>query len=93
MKTHMRSELEKSLQQLRTLRDEIRVRIHLGSLEAKDAWSALLPRLEEAERTAEGAVTDTARAAVDEVISKLQDLRDRIPSRKRHTADAEHSVR
>jgi hypothetical protein len=40
---------------LHRLADEIRVRIHLAGMEAKDAWSRLEPRLREFEHKAEAA--------------------------------------
>ena len=40
------------LDNLRRMADEIRVRIHLAGMEAKDAWGKLEPRLHEYEQKA-----------------------------------------
>lgn len=40
-------------QNLRRMADEIRVRIHLAGMEAKDTWAKLEPKLHEFERKAE----------------------------------------
>src|SRR6185436_13789608 len=49
----LKSELRKSLERLQTLRDEVRVRLHLGSLELKDQWRKLEPHLGDVEKKAE----------------------------------------
>jgi len=74
----LKGELERSAALLRTLRDEVRVQIHLSGMEAKDAWHKLEPSLEAAlERAAKG-VSDgshTALAELTEAHRKLRDLR------------------
>ncbi|HEY1957584.1 MAG TPA: hypothetical protein VGH28_18320 [Polyangiaceae bacterium] len=50
--------------ELRKLRDEIRVQVHLGSLEVKKAWDELEPKIAEADRLAENASEETFRAAI-----------------------------
>ncbi|MBP7686052.1 MAG: hypothetical protein KBB95_29350, partial [Deltaproteobacteria bacterium] len=49
----LREELERWRTDLRAIADEVRVKIHLGSLEAKDAWSDLEPKVHEFEQRAE----------------------------------------
>lgn len=49
----LREELERWRTDLRAIADEVRVKIHLGSLEAKDAWSDLEPKVHEFEHRAE----------------------------------------
>jgi transposase len=72
------TELNKRVEELQALRDDLKVRIHLASMEAKDAWNELLPKLEKAEKLAESAVVDTAKVALDDVIGSLKQLRDKI---------------
>ena len=74
------SELNKRVEELQALRDDLKVRIHLASMEAKDAWNELLPKLEQAEKLAEGAVVDTAKTALDDLIGSLKQLRDKLGS-------------
>ena len=58
-------------QQLHQLADKIRLQIHLGSMNAKDAWSRLEPRLQEYERKAARA-TDKVTDEVVKVGRKLE---------------------
>jgi hypothetical protein len=72
----LKAELEKSAALLRTLRDEVRVQIHLSSMEAKDAWHKLEPSLEAAlERAAKG-VSDGSHAALTELTDAHRKLRE-----------------
>jgi hypothetical protein len=57
--------------------DEIRVRIHLAGMEAKDAWTKLEPRVKELERKL-GHATDRAAAELDEVGRTLRHELDRL---------------
>jgi hypothetical protein len=45
VRADLKEELKKGLQGLQTLRDEVRVRLHLGSLDAKEEWNRLEPHL------------------------------------------------
>ncbi len=68
-------------QPLRRLSDEIRVRIHLARMDAKDAWAKLEPKLHAYQRKAERA-TDKAKSGLDamrhELEKELRELRDRL---------------
>ncbi len=70
----LKSELRKNLERLRTLRDEVRVRLHLGSLELKDQWRKLEPHLGEVERRAEE-LSEASRAAIHDAMKRLESLR------------------
>jgi hypothetical protein len=70
-KTELREELKKSVAALQTLRDEVRVKLHLATLEAKAEWNKLEPHLLDLERAAEEA-TEASRHAVDEAIKKVK---------------------
>jgi hypothetical protein len=74
MKTELKKELEKNLSTLQTLRDEVRVRLHLANMDLKEQWNKLEPHLEDAEKKAKD-LTDDARAALGEALQKLQKLR------------------
>ncbi|HWB74933.1 MAG TPA: hypothetical protein VG755_08250 [Nannocystaceae bacterium] len=69
------------LPDLRRMADEIRVRIHLAGLEAKDAWAKLEPRLRELEHKVERA-TDQAKQQLvelgDAMKRELQELAARV---------------
>ena len=70
----LKSELRKSLERLQTLRDEVRVRLHLGSLELKDQWRKLEPHLGDVEKKAEE-LTEASRAALHDAVKHLETLR------------------
>ena len=75
-RSEFKAELEKSTATLRTLRDELRVQIHLGKLEAKDEWRKLEPRLESALERAEKDVSEASRVAVKELTDAARKLRE-----------------
>jgi hypothetical protein len=75
--TDLKTEMKKSLELLRTLRDEVRVQLHLGGLEAKRRWDQLEPRLELVEKAAKD-VTEASRTAVSEAVKSLKELRDSL---------------
>jgi hypothetical protein len=69
----LRGDIESALNQLRTLRDEARVKIHLGSMEARAAWERLEPQLVAAERAAAHA-SKGALQAIEEAARELSNL-------------------
>ena len=72
--TNLKAEIQKGLSQIQTLRDEVRVRLHLAKLDVKDEWQKLEPRLDEIEQRAED-VSDATRTAVHDILKKLSKLR------------------
>jgi uncharacterized protein YhaN len=72
--TELKNEIEKSLDLMRTLRDEVRVKLHLAGMDAKDEWKKLEPHLTEVERTADK-FTEATRAAVSDAVKRLSKLR------------------
>ncbi len=68
--TELKTQLNKNLEELKTLRDEVRVRAHLFSMELKDAWNELEPRLARAERKAQKA-TEASAAALGGALEAL----------------------
>lgn len=74
-------QLQKSVDELRRLRDEIRVQLHLAGLDAKSFWEGLEPKLAEVESKLEHGVDATVRYAdivVDELAKALRQIRDRF---------------
>ena len=65
-KLALNEQIDTSLGWLRTLRDEIRVRAHLGSMDLQDALRDLETRLDEVERS--------AKQASEVVLGTLRDL-------------------
>ena len=75
--TDLKNELDRSLTLLRTLRDEIRVKLHLAGLDARDRWKQLEPRLAEAEHIATQ-VTEASRAALADAVTRIKQFRDSL---------------
>jgi hypothetical protein len=73
----LKAELKKSVTLLQTLRDEVRVKLHLAGLEAKEGWKKLEPRLDAVEQAAHNA-SEASRAAVTEAVKVLKDFRDSL---------------
>ncbi|MGB8328846.1 MAG: hypothetical protein WCE62_01870 [Polyangiales bacterium] len=46
----LKQDLEDTRRDLRRAADEIRVKLHLAGMDAKDAWDEIQPRIEEFER-------------------------------------------
>jgi len=70
----LKEEVKKGLDHLRTLRDEVRVRLHLAGMEARDEWNKLEPHLFEVEQAAHEA-SETSRRAVADAVERLKKLR------------------
>jgi hypothetical protein len=70
----LKEEVKKGLEHLRTLRDEVRVRLHLAGMEAKQEWNKLEPHLLDVEQAARDA-SDASRRAVTEAVESLKKLR------------------
>lgn len=77
-KQDLKSELEKSASALRTLRDEIRVQLHLGRLDARGEWERLAPRLEATLERAQSDLSEATRKAVDDVTEAAKRFSQRV---------------
>jgi hypothetical protein len=73
----LKDEIQKSLDVIHTLRDEVRVKLHLAGMEAKERWSKLEERLEAVERTAQEA-TESSRQAVQDTVELLKEFRSKL---------------
>ena len=74
----LKAEIEKTLGLMRTLRDEVRVKVHLADMDAKRAWNKLEPYLSEVERTASD-FGEATRTAASEAVKRLTELRSSLP--------------
>lgn len=72
--TELKQEIQKSLGLMCTLRDEIRVRLHLASLDAKEEWRKLEPELADIERAASD-LTEATGTAIAQTVKRLSKLR------------------
>ena len=65
--------LKKAVDEMRALRDETRLKVHLASRDARAAWDRLEPAIEEAERdVAQASVT--ALRKIEENVKQLRGL-------------------
>jgi hypothetical protein len=71
--TELKNEIQKSLGLMRTLRDEVRVKLHLAGMDAKEEWRKLEPHLTDVERAACD-FTEATRTAVTEAVKRLSKL-------------------
>jgi hypothetical protein len=76
-----KQDIQKAVDQLRTIRDEIRLHLHLANVEAKDAWNKLEPSLGELEQKM-GQVTDATKAKAQDLLKRFSELRDRVKQGK-----------
>lgn len=73
--TALKGEARKALDTLQSLRDEIRLQIHLAGMDAKDRWRELEPRIETAlGRAAEGG-SELGKTLLQDLTEELQKLR------------------
>ena len=73
----LEAELKKGVELLRTLRDEVKVKLHLAGMDVKDQWAKLEPELFKVERAAEQA-TESSKKLLDEALQRLKSLRDSL---------------
>lgn len=78
--------LQARLDELRKLRDEIKVRIHLGELDARDAFLKIEPAVDKAElelkhvaKGAAHAVANAATVTIDGLVKSLRAIRAKLP--------------
>ena len=74
----VKAELENTVKLLQTLRDEVKVQLHLGSLELKEEWNRLEPKLEDALQRARRDPSEATRTALEEVSKSARRVRDAL---------------
>ncbi len=68
----IKAEVTKNLEKLGTLRDEVKLHLHLASLDAKQEWDEKLePRISEIQTTAHQ-ISDASRTAVHELVERVE---------------------
>ena len=76
----LKKQIDESIKTARTLRDQIRVDLHLASLDAKDRWNQLEIQLADAERFGQE-VSEAAKTATTSVVRSLREFQGAL---KRH---------
>lgn len=77
IKEGLREGLEAQIKVLHGLREEIRLQMHLASLEAKSKWQELEPQVERLETMAQNA-GDSARALGSDLVESFRKFRDAL---------------
>jgi hypothetical protein len=92
MTTHLiRDDIQKAVSRIQWLRDEVKVRLHLASLDAKQEWDEKLsPRIFEVEQIAKH-ITEGTREAAHELVEKLEAFLGHLRKAERHPR--EHTPR
>jgi hypothetical protein len=68
----VKAEVSKGIEKLGTLRDEVKLHLHLASLDAKQEWDEKLePRINDVQNTAHQ-VTESSRTAVQEALTRVE---------------------
>lgn len=75
----VREQLQGTLGELKTLRDEIRLDLHLGSMDLRDEWAKLEKRLPDGSTIDK--VKDATREALDALAKELRAFKERLRSR------------
>ena len=70
----LKSEITKTVNLLRTLRDETKLKIHLGNMDIKKTWDELQPKLADAELTVERAAEHASEATLEAMKSTMKKL-------------------
>lgn len=74
-------ERKRTANELRKMRDEIRVQLHLAGMDARAFWESVEPKLVDLEERLERGATATARYAdivLEEMAKALERMRDRF---------------
>ncbi|MGZ6079155.1 MAG: hypothetical protein ACXWK6_15295 [Myxococcaceae bacterium] len=73
----LKAEMKKGVDLLKTLRDEVKVKLHLAGMDVKDQWAKLEPELSKVERAADQA-TESSKKLLDETLKRLKAIRDSL---------------
>jgi hypothetical protein len=68
----VKNEISKSLERLATLRDEVKVRLHLAELDAKQEWDEKLEPLISELQSKAGQLGESSREKVQELVSRVE---------------------
>ena len=79
----LKQDVEDTREDLRRAADEIRVKLHLAGMDAKDAWDEIQPRLEDFERrfdTKADEVSEELKALGGDIKQRLLNIKAKIKS-------------
>jgi gas vesicle protein len=73
----IKEELDQLMEELTALADQVQLKLHLGGMDAQDAWRRLEPQLSELKErvsSASGALAQEAKKSAADVKAELHDL-------------------
>ena len=79
----LKQDLEDTRNDLKRMADEIRVKLHLAGLDAKDAWDEIQPRLQDFEKRFDAKadeVGEELKALGGEIKQRLLNIKDKLSS-------------
>ncbi|WP_428261268.1 hypothetical protein [Haliangium sp.] len=82
---NMRKQFESDLTDLKKMRDEIRVKLHLASMEVKERWQQIEPKLDELERRIDAGSEEVVGATsklFEDVGRAVRDMGERLLGKK-----------
>lgn len=77
----LKDDLEETKADLQRMADEIRVKLHLASMDAKDAWDEIQPRITDFEQRFDATadeVSDELKALGGEIKKRLLNIKDKL---------------
>jgi hypothetical protein len=80
----VKQDLEDTRNDLRRMADEIRVKLHLAGMDAKDAWEDIQPRLQDFERRFDATadeVSDELKALGTDIKKRLLNIKNKISAK------------
>ncbi len=80
-KPQYRERIDRGLDELEKLRDEIKLKLHLAEMDAQSTWRRLEPKLDELESTVErqgSTVAETTANMTEDLVKSFRQLRDKI---------------
>lgn len=84
MEPQIKEDLDRNLERLQTLRDEVKLKLHLASLDAKTEWDErLAPKVLEVEQAAKN-ITESSRSAAKELVAKMEEFLARLRAGATH---------
>ncbi len=77
----LKKDIEDTRQDLKRMADEIKVKLHLAGMDAKDAWDEIQPRLEEFEKRFDAKADDVGeelKALGGEIKQRLLNIKNKL---------------
>lgn len=76
--TNLKAELQKGLDRIETLVDDVKVRVHLAGMDAKDEWNKLEPRVTSELEGLKRDFSTVSKSAIEELTHALEKLRAKL---------------